>query len=136
LEKQNGDGDAKMREGDAVSWQRTFTEEEIRLFARLSGDEGEHHLVPDGQGRLMAHGLLTATLPTKIGGDINFIAREMNFNFLRPVFAGDTIRCEVTVINLQPGDRYTEMTANCVCTNQDGKEVLTGTARGVIRNQS
>lgn len=61
-----------MQVGDVISWQRTFTEEDINLFARLSGDEGEHHLVPDEKGRLMAHGLLTATLPTKIGGDINF----------------------------------------------------------------
>jgi 3-hydroxybutyryl-CoA dehydratase len=122
-----------MQVGDLVSWERTFTEEDIRLFARLSGDEGEHHLVPDEQGRLMAHGLLTATLPTKIGGDINFIARDMNFHFHRPVFAGDTIRCEVTVMELEPDDQYTRMTAQCVCRNQHGTEVMTGTARGVIR---
>ena len=54
-----------MQVGDTLSWSRTFTEKEIRLFARLSGDVGEHHLVPDAKGRLMAHGLLTATLPTK-----------------------------------------------------------------------
>lgn len=65
-----------MQIGDVISWQRTFTDEDIRLFAKLSGDEGEHHLVADEHGRLMAHGLLTATLPTKIGGDLNFIARE------------------------------------------------------------
>jgi 3-hydroxybutyryl-CoA dehydratase len=58
-----------MQVGDVISWRRTFTEEDIRLFASLSGDEGAHHLVADAQGRLMAHGLLTATLPTKIGGD-------------------------------------------------------------------
>ena len=54
-----------MKIGDKISWQRTFTEEDIKTFARLSGDQGEHHLIPDEQGRLMAHGLLTATLPTK-----------------------------------------------------------------------
>jgi acyl dehydratase len=77
-----------MKVGDTLSWSRTFTEQDIELFARLSGDQGEHHLVPDAQGRLMAHGLLTATLPTKIGGDLNLIAREMVFRFHRPVFAG------------------------------------------------
>ena len=40
----------------------------------------------------MAHGLFTATLPTKIGGDLNFIARELTFQFHRPVFAGDYSR--------------------------------------------
>jgi len=64
-----------MQVGDVRSWQRTFTEEDIRLFSRVSGDEGIHHMEYDERGRLMAHGLLTATLPTKIGGDMNFIAR-------------------------------------------------------------
>ena len=123
-----------MEIGDVVSWQRTFTEEDIRAFARFSGDEGEHHLVPDKDGRLMAHGLLTATLPTKIGGDMNYIARQMTFEFHRPVFAGDTIECEVTLTELEPGDRYTQVTAQFVCRNQSGKEVMTGQTRGVVRN--
>ena len=70
-----------MKTGDTLSWKRTFTEEDIRLFTRVSGDSGEHHNVYDQQGRLMAHGLLTATLPTKIGGDMNLIAYEMSEHF-------------------------------------------------------
>ncbi|MGH9969197.1 MAG: hypothetical protein ACREBG_15550, partial [Pyrinomonadaceae bacterium] len=54
-------GETKMQAGDVISWQRTFTHEDIRVFSRLSGDEGEHHRVADDHGRLMAHGLLTAT---------------------------------------------------------------------------
>ena len=122
-----------MQIGDVISWTRTFTEEDIRLFARFSGDEGEHHLAPDEQGRLMAHGLLTATLPTKIGGDLNFIAREMTFQFQRPVFSGDTILCEVTLVDLEPGEEFTRVVSRWVCRNQHGKEVMTGEARGVIR---
>src|SRR5688500_4822705 len=122
-----------MQIGDVVSWQRTFTEEDIRLFAKFSGDEGEHHLVPDEHGRLMAHGLLTATLPTKIGGDLNFIAREMTFQFHRPVFAGDTISCEVVLVEMKPEEQFIRVVSNWVCRNQNAKEVMTGEARGVIR---
>jgi acyl dehydratase len=122
-----------MRVGDKLSWSRLFTEEDIRLFAKLSGDEGVHHLVPDEQGRLMAHGLLTATLPTKIGGDMNFIARELTFRFHRPVFAGDTIVCEVELVELEPDEQFTRVVSRWVCRNQHAKEVLTGEARGVIR---
>lgn len=122
-----------MQIGDVISWQRTFTEEDIRLFATLSGDQGVHHLKPDERGRLMAHGLLTATLPTKIGGDINFIARELTFAFHRPVFAGDTITCEVTVTGLEPPEKYFNLSTSWACHNQDGKEVMTGRAHGVIR---
>ncbi len=122
-----------MQVGDVVSWQRTFTEEDIRLFSRLSGDEGVHHVTPDDQGRLMVQGLLTATLPTKIGGDLNFIARQMTFLFLRPVFAGDTVQCEVTIVGLELTEQYTRLSCQWVCRNQHGKEVLTGQAEGIIR---
>jgi 3-hydroxybutyryl-CoA dehydratase len=122
-----------MKVGDVISWERTFTEEEVRDFARLSGDEGTHHLERDAHGKLMVHGLLTASLPTKIGGDLNLIAREMKFQFLRPVFVGDTIRCDVTLLVFEPGDDFNKVTSNVVCRNQHGKEVMTGEASGVIR---
>jgi acyl dehydratase len=122
-----------MKVGDIVSWERTFTEEDIRLFNEVSGDQGAHHVAPDEKGRLMVHGLLTATVPTKIGGDMNFIAREMKFQFHRPVFAGDTVTCVVTVVVFEPADQYTGVRTDFVCTNQHGKEVMTGHAEGVIR---
>jgi 3-hydroxybutyryl-CoA dehydratase len=122
-----------MRVGDVVSWQRTFSEDDVRLFNKISGDEGVHHVTPDEQGRLMIHGLLTATLPTKIGGDMNFIAREMKFQFHRPVFAGDTVSCEVTIVALEPADKYTNVRSEFVCRNQLGKEVMSGYALGIVR---
>ena len=122
-----------MKIGDVVSWERTFTADDIRLFNRVSGDEGVHHVTPDEQGRLMVHGLLTATIPTKIGGDMNFIAREMKFQFHRPVFAGDTVRCEATIVEFEPAEQYTSVRTEFVCRNQQGKEVMTGYAEGVIR---
>lgn len=125
-----------MQIGDITSWERTFTEDDIRLFGKLSGDEGVHHVTADKQGRLMAQGLLTATLPTKVGGDLNFIARELNFQFLRPVFAGDTIRCEVTVAELEETGQGLRMAVAWICRNQDGKEVMTGQGRGVIRKMT
>ncbi|HEY6187630.1 MAG TPA: MaoC family dehydratase [Pyrinomonadaceae bacterium] len=127
---------SEMKVGDVVTWERSFTEEDVRLFSKFSGDEGTHHLQPDASGRLMVHGLLTATLPTKIGGDINFIARQMIFNFHRPVFSGDTVRCEVTVLELTETAQYRELRTSWVCRNQHGKEVMTGEARGIIRESA
>jgi 3-hydroxybutyryl-CoA dehydratase len=122
-----------MKIGDSTSWQRTFSEEDIRLFNRISGDQGVHHVAPDEHGRLMVHGLLTATIPTKIGGDMNFIARELQFQFHRPVFSGDTIECECIVVELEPAEAHTKLRTEFVCRNQHGKEVMTGHASGVIR---
>jgi acyl dehydratase len=122
-----------MKVGDTVTWERTFTEDDIRLFNQLSGDEGSHHVTRDEQGRLMVHGLLTATVPTKIGGDMNFIARELKYQFHRPVFADDTVTCVVTVVEFEPMEQYTSVRTDFVCRNQNGKEVMTGYAQGVIR---
>lgn len=122
-----------MKIGDVISWERTFTEDEIRLFGKISGDEGTHHMRPDESGRLMVHGLLTATLPTKVGGDINFIAREMRFNFHRPVFAGDTVRCEVTIVELEEAEQFHHLKSSWSCRNQHGKEVMSGEATGIVR---
>src|SRR2546423_14235840 len=122
-----------MQAGDVISWQRTFTADDVHRFSQVSGDAGAHHVLPDEQGRLMVQGLLTATLPTKIGGDLNVIAREMVFEFHRPVFTGDTIRCEVTIAGLERVEGRTNMTATWVCRNQHGREVLTGHVHGVVR---
>ncbi|HXZ03693.1 MAG TPA: enoyl-CoA hydratase [Ktedonobacteraceae bacterium] len=123
-----------MQVGDVTVWERTFTEEDVRFFGQVSGDQGIHHVETDEQGHLMVQGLLTATLPTKIGGDLNYIARQMVFDFLRPVFTGDTIRCEVTITHLEKVESHTSMKAKWVCRNQQGKEVLTGHTHGIIRD--
>ena len=123
-----------MQVGDVIVWERIFTEEDVLLFALVSGDQGIHHMHPDEQGQLIVHGLLTATLPTKIGGDLNYIARQMTFEFLRPVFTGDSIRCEVTITHLEKREGRTNMAAKWVCYNEQGKEVLTGHTHGIIRD--
>lgn len=122
-----------MQIGETIIYQRTFTPQDIELFARLSGDTGEHHMAPDALGRLMVHGLLTATLPTKIGGDLDYIAREMHFSFERPVFAGDTITCKLTATNVERQGDVIRLAADWVCTNQKDKVVMTGSSHGVIR---
>jgi 3-hydroxybutyryl-CoA dehydratase len=123
-----------LKVGDVFTWQRTFTEEETLQFAELSGDKGRHHMERDDQGRLMVHGLLTATIGTKIGGDLNYIAREMVCEFIRPVFTGDTITCELTVTEVEQLEGFKKVSVKSVYRNQHGKEVLIGTSKGIIRD--
>jgi len=123
-----------MQVGDVNAWERTFTVEDVLQFGQITGDQGVHHVEHDEQGRLMVQGLLTATLPTKLGGDMNYIAREMSFEFLRPVFTGDSIRCEVTITHLEKVDGRTNMSADGVCRNQNGKDVLRFRTHGIIRD--
>lgn len=120
--------------GDVFTWQRTFTEEEILHFGELTGDKGNHHIERDDKGRLMAQGLLTASVGTKIGGDLNYIAREMVSQFIRPVFSGDTITCELTITKVDKKEGFTEVAMKTVYKNQHGKEVLIGSSYGIIRD--
>ena len=118
--------------GGETRWSRVFTVEDVRAFSEVSGDRGVHHVELDVQGRLMVQGLLTATLPTKLGGDLNYLARELVFEFLRPVFTGELIECvsTTTKVEKQPGRTYAEFAI--ACTNPAGKEVLRATTKGVI----
>lgn len=119
-------------EGDTRSYTRTFTNEEVRAFADLSKDEGYHHVVEDGDGTLVVHGLLTATLPTKLGGELNFVARTMDFEFPRPVFTGQAITCEATTESVDPRDGRYDVQFSFECTNESGDVVLRGESEGVV----
>ena len=119
--------------GQRSSYERTFTLDDVREFAEFSGDKGVHHMQPDSKGRVMVQGLLTATLPTKLGGDINYIARRMDFEFVKPVYVGDTVRCDAVVVSVEPGDKRMNVALVIVCRNQNGEEVLRGKTEGIIR---
>ena len=125
-----------LKAGDSFQWQRAITEEEIRKFAEVSGDKGIHHMQPDAEGRLLAHGLLTATLPTKVGGDLDYIAREMRFEFLRPVYSGDTLTCTGVVESIIPQPKRFKVGFSFEVANQLGKTVLKGTTSGMILRKS
>ena len=123
----------RLEPGRKASYQRTFTLEDVRRFSELSGDKGIHHVEADLHGRIMVQGLLTATLPTKLGGDMNYIAHHIVFDFARPVFAGDTITCEGTIEKVEPTEGRLNVSLSFTCRNQEGEEVLRGTTRGIIR---
>lgn len=68
-----------LEKGETITFERRFTKKDVDLFSTVSGDEGVHHQTPDEVGRFVVQGLLTATLPTKVGGDYDVLARTMIF---------------------------------------------------------
>lgn len=118
--------------GRAFRFSRQFSVEDVAMFAAITEDHGRHHVEPDERGRLMVHGLHTASLATQIGGSIDFISRTMNFEFLAPVWTGDTIECTATVTEAERrGDKWRYLIA-FEFRNQDERTVVTGTSRGVV----
>lgn len=120
-------------EGRTETFTREFSVADVRRFAELSADTGSHHEEPDEEGRLLVHGLLTATLPTKIGGDHDVLADRMTFEFPRPVYTGETVTCEVTFPTVDPHPAGHRVEAEGVCRNEAGEVVLRFEFGGIVR---
>lgn len=118
-------------EGDTYTYERTFTVEEVSQFTALSGDAQPIHTEPDEDGRLIAQGLLTATLPTKIGGDLEVLAHRMDIEFTRPVYTGQTVVCRWTNEAVAEREGRYAVTADVVCTREE-TTVLRATIEGFV----
>jgi phosphotransacetylase/acyl dehydratase len=121
--------------GDTASLVRTVTQDDIHLFAIVSGDFNPAHLDPayaetDLFHHVIAHGMLggaliSSVLGTKLPGPGTiYLGQELRFR--RPVAIGDTITTSVTVREKQP-DKH-RLKLDCLCRNQKGEDVITGAA--------
>ena len=125
-----------IREDETDTYARTFTRDDVEQFVALSNDEGYHHLVADEDGQVVLHGLLTATMPTKLGGDIDFLARTMEFEFPRPAHTGVEITCEATYESVEAVDGRLELEVSFVCETEHGDVVLRGRSEGVVMGEA
>lgn len=119
-------------EGDEYTFERTFDHEDVREFGELSGDQQPIHTEPDELDRLTVQGLLTATLPTKIGGELRYLARRMTLEFVQPVYTGERITCTVRLESVTERDGYYDVESSVVCTDEDDEVVLRGEIDGLI----
>ena len=121
--------------GDEASVTRTLSEEDIQLFALVSGDVNPAHLDPDFAAtdmfhRVIAHGmwgggLISAVLGTQLPGPGSIYVSQ-SLRFLRPVCVGDTITASVRVTEKRP--EHCTIVLDCRCRNQNGEEVISGQA--------
>ncbi len=121
--------------GDTASLSHTVTADDIALFATVTGDVNPAHVDPEYAATDMFHhiiihgmwgaGLISAVLGTKLPGPGTiYLGQELRFR--RPVGIGDTITATLTVRALH-AEKH-DVTLDCVCTNQHGEAVITGTA--------
>lgn len=125
----------ELQEGDTATYSRTLTEDELVLFARVSGDVNPVHLDPDFAANSMfkeriAHGmwsgsLISAALATVMPGP-GTIYLDQSLSFKRPVVLDDTLTVRLTVLRKEPKGR---VVVDCDVTNQEGKQVVSGEAR-------
>ncbi len=121
--------------GDSASSERTLTQQDIELFALVSGDVNPAHLDPayaetDLFHKIIVHGmwggaLISALLGTRLPGP-GTIYLSQDLHFRAPVGIGDTITTTVTAREKKP--EKSRIVFDCLCVNQDGRQVITGVA--------
>ena len=126
---------SELTVGESASFEKTISESDVYLYAGITGDFNPAHVnaIEAEKGMFkerIAHGMLTAglisaVLGTKLPGPgCVYLGQELKFT--KPVLFGDTIRAEVTVLEIREEKNICKLTT--VCTNQNGDVVLQGVA--------
>lgn len=125
----------QLEVGSYVSYQRTISEQDLLLFAAVSGDVNPLHLNKDYAARTpfktpIAHGMLlgayiSAGLATELPGPGSLYLGQ-TLDFIKPVRPGDTVTITLLVAEkLEKGVAIID----CKGINQDGDEVVSGQAK-------
>lgn len=121
--------------GDSSTLQRVLKPEDIKLFAVMSGDVNPAVVDPEfaqsGMFReVVAHGMWSASMISTVLGTQfpgpGTILIDQSLHFDRPVTIGDTITVTVTVKEKFEHNKH--MMLDCLCTNQEGLQVVHGHA--------
>jgi phosphate acetyltransferase len=121
--------------GESSTLVRTLRNEDIQMFAILSGDINPTHVDPEfsrstGFREVVGHGmwggmLVSNVLGTQFPGP-GTVYIGQTFNFERPVRVGDTLTVVITCQQKFPHNHH--IVFDCRVRNQDGDCVLHGTA--------
>ncbi|WP_035192569.1 MaoC family dehydratase [Schinkia azotoformans] len=126
---------AEIEIGDAASFTRRVTNEDLFDFAALTGDVNPIHLDEDYASKTMfkgriAHGALTVGFISTLLGTIlpgkNVIYLSQNCRFTAPVRIGDTIRVVGKVIDKRQDKKILTIETNVY--NDRDELVLEGSA--------
>lgn len=121
--------------GDKASFSRTLTEEDIQLFAIVSGDVNPAHLDKEFAKtnpfhEIIGHGMWSAALISTVLGTMlpgpGTIYLGQSLKFLKPVLVDDTVSAIVEVTHKH--DSKPIVTLACRVVNQDHHDVVTGEA--------
>ena len=121
--------DLELELGDEMSYERCFTRQDILNFAEISQDKGEQHMRLE---KPVLQGLLIATLPTKLGGDIDFIAISFECSFLKYAYADENLICTVRVESKLKQSKRIKCSYSFRCVNASGELITKGTFKGFV----
>lgn len=124
-----------MKVGDTAARSKTVTRRDIELFTEITGDSNPLHYDEAAAAKTrfggvivqggVTSGLLNAVVAEELPGP-GSVFLHVDWRFTAPVRPGDTITARVEVVETREDKPIT--TLACRVENQDGTEVLTGTA--------
>lgn len=125
---------AGLSAGDEFEFSRTFSAADVARFGEISRDANAVHHDEEfarlkGFAGTICHGLLVGSMVTEIGGQISWLATGMDFEFLRPVYPGDTVTCRMRIDSV---DERRFAVATAVLMNQSGTEVMRVRLKGFL----
>lgn len=97
--------------GDVFTHNIKFTQEQVNLYAQISGDTNPLHINPEAGkasifGRNIIHGHFSASVFTKIFGALYYaeghIYMKQNNTFLKPMFVDTEYQAVITVKEIFP----------------------------------
>lgn len=121
--------------GQTASYSKKIGEQDIQLFAIVSGDNNPVHLDAEFAAQTpfkqrIAHGMLSGAIISAAialelpGPGTIYLGQSMRFR--RPVTIGDTITVELEVTAKREDKKF--VTLDCKVVNQNGEAVVTGVA--------
>lgn len=133
---------AAIEVGQKATVERTVEDKDILLFAAASGDNNPIHLNADYAAATsfkqpIAHGMLSgafisAAMACHLPGP-GSVYLTQSLEFLRPVYAGDTLRVEIEVLEKLPKNQIRLATR---IFNQRNKRIVTGEATALLPDES
>ena len=123
--------------GDSAEFTKTITEEDVMMFAKVTGDYNPIHVNPEYAktqmfGKQVAHGalssgLISAVLGFKLFGP-GILYGGQTVKFVKPVFFGDTLTAVATVKEMftKKEGKLKFIICDTIVKNQNDDEVTTG----------
>lgn len=126
-----------LRIGQEGFFYKYISEQDVELFAEVSGDKNPLHLDEEYaqttrfRGRI-AHGMIGAgIISAAIAGVLpgpGTIYLNQTLNFERPVRIGDRVTARVKVLKIEMKKTFNLATLETTCVNQDNEVVISGRA--------
>ena len=125
----------KFKVGDADTVTVTITDEMVRAFAVLSGDDNPVHLddafaAKTRFGKRIAHGMLLGALLSRVAGTKipgpGTIVISQDIRYKEPCYIGDTVTAEIKILHVRADKPIVKISSRV--TNQDGGVLIDGGA--------